>query len=649
MEHWLDEPHHDPSLGGADASTPRLGDAVPVRVWVPHAHRARQVVLRVLCDAEPLVTPARIDREDDTGTWWSAEVAVRNPVASYRFLLDGADGSYAWLNGSGRHGHDVTDAEDFRLVAETPGPSWAAESVVYQVFPDRFARSSASLADGPDAAARRPGLPEWAVPVGWDEPVAYHGPLTGRQFYGGDLWGLAEHLDHISSLGADVLSLTPFFQAGSTHRYDATTFDRVDPLLGGEAALRALIAAAHARGLRVLGDLTTNHTGSGHEWFTAAQADADSVEAGFYRFTEHPHGYASWLTVPSLPKLDHASPELRRRLITDPDSVVARWLRPPVDLDGWRIDVANMTGRLGVDDRAHEVARAVRAAMAAVDADDGRQRWLLAEHGHDAGGDLAARGWHGTMNYSTFTRPLWSWLTVPGHGIGWLGMPLEVPSLSGRAMVATMRAFVAGMPWAALTRSVNSLDSHDTARFRTVVGGERTGAPTGSAAGRERHLVGLALQATLPGVPMVFAGDEFGLTGLTGEHSRTPMPWNRPDRTDAPTLDAYRFWLRLRRENVALRRGGLRWVRADDDSVTFLREHPDQRVLVHVDRGQGSASGRRSPRPVHLPRAGLGLVSGDRLQTLAGADAACEDEHTVTLPSASGGGVAAHVYQLSPQ
>lgn len=630
--HWLDEPHHDPSATYCDDSTPALGDLVPVRVRIPHAHRARQVVLRVLCDGEPLISTARLDREDETAAWWVAEVSVRNPIASYRFLLDGADGSYAWLNGTGRHIQDVTDAHDFRLIADPAIPAWAPDAVAYQVFPDRFARSSGT---SPSGTAPARALPEWAVPTAWDAEPAAHGPLTGRQVFGGDLAGIAERLDHVAGLGADVLYLTPFFEGRSNHRYDAVTFDRVDPLLGGDDALAHLVRAAHARGIRVLGDLTTNHTGVGHEWFRAAQADAASTEAGFYSFSEHPNAYASWLDVPSLPKLDHSSPELRRRLIDGPGSTVRRWLSPPVALDGWRIDVANMTGRHGAHDRAHEVARAVRAAMAEQDAADGASRWLLAEHGHDASADLAALGWHGTMNYSAFTRPVWAWLTVPGHGISWLGMPLEVPSLPGAAMVATMRRFAAAMPWAALTRSVNPLDSHDTARFRTVVGGERSGRPTGSAAGRERHLLGLALQATLPGVPMIFAGDELGLTGCSGEHSRTPMPWDRADGVDGATLEAYRFWLRLRRRHIALRRGGLRWLQADDHSITYLREHPEQRLLVHLDRGGG--------RPVRLPRAGLGIGGSDRLQTLAGEEPDCEDERAVMLPY---GQPTAHVYQL---
>ncbi len=608
MNHLLDEPHHDPSPAYCGSDTPQLGDEVPVRLWVPHAHRANRVVLRTPVDGEPVNRPARQDGEDATGTWWAAEVPVANTVTSYRFLVEGVDGAYGWVNGSGRHGRDVTDAHDFTLLAESPpAPAWAQDAIVYQVFPDRFGRS---------AAADVRGVPSWAAPAGWDDPVVSKGPLTGTQWYGGDLAGIEEHLDHLVDLGASVLYMTPFFEGRSNHRYDAVSFDRVDPVLGGDGALVALVRSAHARGLRVLGDLTANHTGSGHEWFQAARHDPDGVEAGFYRFGAHPDEYASWLGVRSLPKLDYTSPELRRRMYGGPASAVGRYLAEPFGLDGWRIDVANMTGRLGADDFAHEVARGIRATMTGLRPDS----WLVAEHGHDAGPDLAASGWHGTMNYSGFTRPVWAWLTTPGHGLTWLGLPGEIPSLPGPAVAATMRDFAASTPWAAWTRSMTILDSHDTPRFRTVVGG------------RERHLVGAALLATMPGAPMIFAGDEIGLTGVDGEDSRTPFPWRHRDRWDTATLDGYRALLRLRRDHVALRRGGLRWVHAGADSMTFLREHPDERLLVHVARADHDA--------VRLPLAALGTR---RASALYGDAPVSEDLATVELPPR---GPAAHVYHL---
>ncbi len=348
------------------------------------------------------------------------------------------------------------------------------------------------------------------------------------EWFGGDLRGIEERLDHLTSLGVNVLYLTPVFPAGSTHRYDATTFDAVDPLLGGDEAFASLVAAAHSRGIRVLGDLTTNHVGSGHEWFEAAQAGHEP-ERGFFFFDDaSPHGYACWYGVPSLPKLDYGSEELRERMYAGSGSVVRRWLEQPYDLDGWRIDVANMTGRHGAADHLLDVAAGVRGAAVSVRPD----AVVVGEHAHDARSDLRHGAWHGTMNYAGFTRPVWAWLrgdTLPSApATGVFELPVGIPRVPGGSIVRTMQAYRAGMPWRASLHSWAILDSHDSPRFRVIAGS------------RERQLVGVGLQMTTPGVPMIFAGDEIGLGGDWGEDARRTMPWSRPETWDHEAFEGYR-------------------------------------------------------------------------------------------------------------
>ena len=354
----LAQPHHDGSALYVSNRTPAPGDTVTVWLRVPAAARVVDVHVRVIPDAEPRFVKAQPDpsRSDGIDTWWAAEIECHNRVTPYRFLLTGAPqtapagpvSGYAWLNGTGLHRRDVPDSSDFRLVvhdaSQAPPPSWALDSVVYQVFPDRFAASERSvLAPGSDPVR----VPDWAVPAAWDDPiVARSSGLVPKQLYGGDIDGIVEHLDHLERLGVDCVYLTPFFPARSNHRYDASTFDAVDPVLGGDEALRRLTAAAHARGMRVLGDFTTNHTGSSHEWFLAARADARSPERDFYYWTG-PDTYVGWFGVPTLPKLDYDSEELKRRIFEDEDGVVRKWLGPAGGLDGWRVDVANMTGSKG--------------------------------------------------------------------------------------------------------------------------------------------------------------------------------------------------------------------------------------------------------------------------------------------------------------
>jgi len=526
----LDQPHHDGSELYVDGDT--------LRVHVPLEVDA--VALRYVEDGEG----RGVEATPDGDGWWSARLPLTNPVMNYRWLLSGGDVGYAWLNGLGLITHDVADADDF-VYSVDAGPDWHLRSVVYEIFPDRFAATGA----GGDP-------PDWAVSRDWHQLPNGRSPETPYEWFGGDLRGVEQHLDHIERLGANVIYLTPVFPAGSTHRYDATTFERVDPLLGGDEALASLSRAAHARGMRVISDLTTNHTGDKHEWFTGGERE-------LYLFGDD-GDYEAWWGVKSLPKLNWRSPELRRRL----QHVARKWLQPPFELDGWRVDVANMSGRTGATDLNRDVAPTLRRVLN----DDSL---LVGEHFHDFRPDF--RGWHGVMNYAGFSKPVWTWLRGDFE-LRAFEMPVPLPSLGADAITQTMRAFRAGVPWQFGLHSWSILDSHDTARFRTVAGSE------------ERQLVGVGLQMTLPGVPMLFAGDELAMEGAWGEDARRTIQWDEPV---PPLFEQYRRLIALRRSSPALARGGLRYVYVDDDVIAYVREARDERLLCLASRA--------SHEPVQLP------------------------------------------------
>ena len=553
-------PHHDGSPLYVSTASPQLGEVVRLRVRVPEGFGpVRSVRVRSNPDHEPRFWDAAIVSTTPGWTWWEASMEVENPVHGYRWLFVLDDGSIHWLSASGFGVIETLDSEDFKLVTHAPPPAWAKNTVMYQIFPDRFARSS-------DADAR--SLPIWAEPAAWtDEPI-HVGPSTARQFFGGDLRGIEERLDHLVRLGVTMIYLTPIFPAHSNHRYDALSFAMVDPLLGGEDALISLVEAAHARGLNVIGDLTSNHSGDAHEWFTSSHLTPGAPESEFYYWLdEEQRSYVSWLGVPSLPKFNWNSAELRRRFIEGPDSVVATWLKAPYNLDGWRIDVANMTGRYLDQDLNAEVRSIIRQTMIDVNPDT----ILLGESTNDALSDFQGDGWHGAMTYANFTRPIWGWLSQRVESSWFFGLPYgTIPSYTGNDVLAAHTRFAAGFPWRVRLHTMNALDTHDTARFATS-------ALPGAVP------VAFGMSVTLPGIPVIFAGDEFGLTGDDGEHSRTPMPWNSVDAA-APTIDLYSELIHLRTEHVALNEGGIRWLHASDDVLVYVREHAEESVLVVAAR-----------------------------------------------------------------
>ncbi|HEY9562299.1 MAG TPA: glycoside hydrolase family 13 protein, partial [Nocardioides sp.] len=492
----LDQPHHDGSTTYVDNPTPAPGDLVTVRARTGAHDPVVKAWVRTTTDAEPIFlecTRTEGGKASDGATWWQAQVPMHNPTMNYRFLLLGEDGSQRWLTGAGTFEHDVPDAFDFTLTWHEPAPEWSRAGVVYQIFPDRFARSTQT---------EERETPGWATPAAWDDEVVFEGsdPRTPLQFFGGDLDGITEHLDHIERVGADIVYTTPVFPGESNHRYNASTFEGVDPLLGGDEAYARLAHAVHERGWHILGDLTTNHTGDTHEWFQRSAADPEDPHRDWYFF--NPDGsYATWMGHHTLPKLNHANEGLRAAFTDGPDSVVGRWLQPPFSLDGWRIDVANMTGRLGAQDINHEVARRVRRTVA----DLNPEGLVLGEHNHDATGDVPGDGWHGIMNYSGFSWPVWEWLRADDSAARSFGTPVPIAQRTGPQVVASMRQWLGSYGWRTFCSSWNILGSHDSARIRTIAGSA------------ERHRVAAALQFTLPGVPMIFAGDEIGLEGVLGE------------------------------------------------------------------------------------------------------------------------------------
>ena len=546
--------HHD----GSESYVERIGEArFRLTLRIPSELKVERVALRTVKDGEPIYIEAELRESVSHQVRYQVEISIHNPRTNYRWMIGGAEIGLLWLNQSGVQNHDVGDIHDFVLTDFRPIPSWARSSVIYQIFPDRFASSG-----------RRYEIPQWAVPRDWSQWPEGASPNTSFEYFGGDLWGVIEKLDYLQDLGINVLYFTPFFRAGSIHRYDAATFEEVDPLLGGNEALGALVEAAHGRGMRVLGDITLNHSGDKHEWFVKARA-GDPFFRNFYTFDPTlEHGYESWLGVKSLPKFNYRSEALREMLISGETSVLRKWLRAPFNLDGWRVDVANMSGRLRDLDMTHEIARLARQAIES----EGDEKILIAEHNHDAAADLDGDGWHGNMNYTSFRNPAWNWLIKEELATYRQTKHGNFPRLPGGDVVKVIREFSTRQPFATYSASWNLLSSHDSARVRSIVGSH------------ELHRVAIAFAMTMPGTPMIFAGDEIGAEGMWGEDSRSPYPWNGESPSDHEMRKIYQELIRLRKNSDALIHGGLQWIVREPDLLAYVRESRSERLLILLAR-----------------------------------------------------------------
>ena len=553
-------PHHDGSDLYVSNSAPSIGDKVTLKVRVPNDYFFEKAMVRIYQDGEPRIFELKLAKKGEVESWYQVSIEIVNLQSLYRFAFIG-QGKYEWLNARGLFDHDVHSNNDFQIVAIPGNPEWIKSSVFYQIFPDRFARSG-----------RVNITPDWAYPREWNLLPRGRGKYTGQELYGGDLYGVQEHLDHITDVGANGIYFTPIFPSRSNHRYDATSFDYVDPILGGDKAFQSLIKAAKKKKVRILGDLTSNHCGAGHTWLAKAKKDKKSKERSFFYWDKSiKWGYVGWFGLESLPKLNYESKSLRKVVYEGKNSIVKKWISPKFGIAGWRIDVGNMTGVQGAENHHVEVMQGIRKAMHEVNPDT----WLVAENGDFIASDLNGLGWQGAMNYQGFMRPFWNWINRnPEITGGFQGLPFAMPKINGKQLVESIQEFNASIPWRSLTASMMLLDSHDTARFRTVVLGDV-----------KAHASAMTMMLTYPGVPSIFAGDEIGLEGSWGEDARRTINWDDRSAWDYEFLTEVKTLVALRRSQDALINGGLRWVAAEDDYLVYLRESKKQSILVLVSRG----------------------------------------------------------------
>jgi len=553
-------PHHDGSDLYVSNSAPKIGDKITLKVRVPNDYLFEKAMLRIYHDGEPRRFEMKLSKKGTVESWYQVNVEIMNLQSSYRFAFIG-HGKYEYLNARGLFDHDVHSNNDFQIVAIPANPAWINSSVFYQIFPDRFARSGKVNI-----------TPDWAYPREWNLLPRGRGKYTGQELYGGDLYGVQEHLDHVTELGANGIYFTPIFPSRSNHRYDATSFDHVDPILGGDEAFKSLIKVSKKKGIRILGDLTSNHCGAGHNWLAKAKKDKKSKERTYFFWDKSiKWGYVGWYGLESLPKLNYASKALRRAVYEAPNSIVKKWISPKFGMAGWRIDVGNMTGVQGAENHHVEVMRGIRNAMQEVNPDT----WLVAENGDFIASDLDGLGWQGAMNYQGFMRPFWNWINRnPEITGGFQGLPFAMPKINGKQLVASIQEFNSTIPWRSLTASMMLLDSHDTARFRTVVLGDISA-----------HKTAMTMMLSYPGVPSIFAGDEIGVEGSWGEDARRTINWEDRSGWDLEFFTEVKKLVKLRKSQDALINGGLRWVSVENDYVAYLRESKKQTLLVLVSRG----------------------------------------------------------------
>jgi alpha-glucosidase len=496
---------------------------------------------------------------------YSADVLIDEPRVHYHFIVETSDDAW-FFSRNGARSVPPLERHDFEILANLKVPAWVPSTVFYLIVPDRFARAETLplLTDLPNPQQPNTINRAWHErPLTWDE---------GRclDFFNGDLAGIVEKLPYLLELGVGALCLTPIFKAISNHRYDIIDFSSVDPRLGGDAALAKLSRALHAHGLRLILDITPNHTSREHPWFTAAQRGSEP-ERGFYHFYED-GSYAAWSALPEYPKLNYASDELRERFYRQPDAPLRRYLQAPFNVDGFRFDVAHETGNHAADQLGSDVFREIRCVTKAENSDC----YLLGEHQKDPAPHLRGDEWDAAMNYFGCSRPLrWFFGDLDHFQKTWVKNPTQVRRRSGAELAAQIIDHLHNIPSQLAYFQYNLFESHDCPRFHHVAAYSAT---------RLRGL--LIMMFVLPGAPSIYYGSEVRINGGVDvpEEFRYPMPWD-PGVWDQELRALYRELCSLKAREEALHFGSYRIVYAAGSTLAFARFTNTKLILAIVSNG----------------------------------------------------------------
>ena len=403
-------------------------------------------------------------------------------------------------------------------------PDWAANKVVYQIFPSRFAASQ---------------------PV--DKKLWYKAPITPMDDLHGDLRGIIDHLDHIQDLGIDVIYMTPSFKSDSCHKYDTIDYYEIDPSFGTKEDLKELVQKAHDRGMKVVMDAVFNHTGK--EFF----AFKDILEKGekskyldWYYIDELPLK-GKWGEIPNflcfgyyggMPKLNLKNPEVEK-YITD---VACYWIRE-CDIDGWRLDVG--------DEISHFFWKRFRRVIKAVKKD----MLIIGEIWHYAGDFLEGDEWDTVMNYPFYLNLI---DLLADEKISVSQFVQNLGYLKGR-----LHKKCYPLMW-------NLIDSHDTARFLHLCKDNK----------KKQHLAA-AFQLLLPGMPMIYYGDEYAMPGANDPDCRRGMYWDE-EYQDKEMFEWYKRLLQVRKAHTCIVEGELAEsiTRDEDETIVLIRKNGEETIAL---------------------------------------------------------------------
>ena len=556
----------------------------------------------------------------------------------------------------------VENYYNFSITPSFQTPDWAKGAIIYQIFVDRFYNVDRSndvetdeyfyIGEGTHKNS------DW---------MKYPREMDVREFYGGDIAGVMQKLDYLQDLGVEAIYLNPIFVSPSNHKYDIQDYDYIDPHFGrivkndGENLQRdengnliihdpehpnkdatryicrvtdkenleasnqlfiEFVEEVHRRGMKVILDGVFNHCGSFNKWLDreCIYEDAPGYEKGafvskdspyrtFFKFREDtwPYNvnYDGWWGHDTLPKLNYEeSPKLYEYIMR----IARKWVSPPYNVDGWRLDVAADLGQTAEYNHHfwHEFRRNVKEANP--------NAIVLAEHYGDPTEWLKGDQWDTVMNYDAFMEPLTWFLTgVEKHSDEYRGDLIG----NADAFFGSMRHYMTRFNTQSLQVAMNELSNHDHSRFLTrtnhQVGRISSRGADAANEGVNKNLFRMAvlMQMTWPGAPTIYYGDEAGLCGWTDPDSRRAYPWGHEDEE---LIQYHKELIRIHKEHQVLRTGSILFLFGEYQCISYGRFDDNEHIVVAINISQDT-------RHMEIPVWRLGVTQPTRMARVILTDA----------------------------
>lgn len=561
----------------------KQGETVTFNIVLPRAMCCTGVNLVVRNDNETRkegfrnsFTWLRMEGEDEE--WWTLDYTpTLEGLYWYFFECKTSWGSTVITNGGNGIGVLGETESEFQLTVYKDDfltPDWLKGGIIYQIFPDRFYSSGDKKEIPSDRVLRTDwgGEPEWKP----DEK----GRVKNNDYFGGDLKGIEQKLEYLSSLGASCIYLNPIFEANSNHRYDTADYSKIDPLLGTEKELKSLCKKAEKYGISVILDGVFSHTGDDSIYFNkygrydsvGAYQSKESPYFKWYNFTGYPEKYHSWWGIDILPEVDETQDDFIE-FIAGENGIARKWLKSGVK--GWRLDVA--------DELPDKFLDAFRVAVKA----ENKDALVLGEVWEDASNKcsysvrrryLLGDQLDSVMNYP-FADAIISF----------------VSSGSVRGFTDKIMNILENYPPQVINVLMNHIGTHDTARAITLLAGESCDYrdrlwQSQKKLTQEQYAFGVKLlkmasliQYTLPGVPSLYYGDEAGMEGYKDPFNRVCYPWGKENQE---LISWYRQLGTFRRNNSVFIDGEFEPVSEADGVVAYLRKSKKEEIMLIANRNK---------------------------------------------------------------